>query len=266
MAFLRFLVILLILINTLMLAAWEGWLGQGGGRGEPERLTNQLQPARIRLLDKEAPMPVATPAPPAPTPAAEPPAVEPPAVDAADAAPETAETAAPPPVPDAVAEPAVTAEPPDAPAPPACVAFAELDDEAAALVMGDALAQAGFEAKDITSVAVTSWWVHLPSQGSREAADRKVAELRTHGVSDLFAIGERGARPFAISLGLFKSAESAAEQRRRLEAKGVTGVQIEERGQTSHRVEVRGPAEALTGWASDWSSRVPKASRLDCRP
>jgi hypothetical protein len=256
-AFLRFLIILLILVNLLVLAAWQGWLGQGGRRGEPERLTNQLRPEAITLIEGPLPEP-APPAPEVPEPAAAP-------VEPSVAEPEPAPEVAP-----ATAEPtppaAPVAEAPVPAAPPACVAFAELDDEQAALVMGDALARPGLAAKDIPSTEITSWWVHIPSQGSRDAAERKVTELRAKGVKDLFASGEKSARPFTVSLGLFKSAESAAEQRRRLEARGVTGIAIEERGQTSHRIEVRGAAELVTVWASDWKGRLPEASRLDCRP
>jgi len=272
-AFLRFLIIVLILLNLLVLAAWQGWLGQGGAQGEPQRLTNQLAPDKLRLLDGSAPAaeapppvepvamaPMAEPALPAtnPVPSAEATAVTAPTPEATPEAAPTAPPAAPPAAPTAEAGPADS--------PPACVAFATLDDEQAALVMGDALARVGLETKDIPSTEVSSWWVHIPSLGSREAAERKVAQLRELGVKDLYANSEKSARPFTVSLGLFKSAESAAEQQRRLEAKGVRGIAVEERGQTNHRVEVRGPAEIVTVWASDWSGRLPGANRLDCRP
>ena len=246
MAVLRFLLILLLLLNALALAAWQGWLGQGGVRGEPERVTNQLNPERIELLapDTLAAARVPTEAPPAP------------------AAPAVVAQAAP------VASPVVEAPPAPTvpPAPPACVAFAGLDDTLAQDLLADAAAQTSFEARDISTTDVTSWWVHIPSLGSKAAADRRAAALRGQGVTDLFVVTENGANPFAISLGLFKSAESAAEQRRRLQVKGVRGIEIQERGQASHRVEVRGPADQLTVWASDWSTRAPDASRLDCRP
>jgi len=265
-AFLRFLIIMLILLNLLVLAAWQGWMGQGGGHGEPQRLTNQLDPDKLQLLG-DAP-PRAAPAPVEPGPAA-PPVPSPAPVEVLLPV-ETAPAATPTAAPEVSAQTAPETAPPVTPAPadvpPACVAFATLDDEQAALVMGDALARPGLKAMDIPSTEVTSWWVHIPSQGSREGAERKAAELRAQGVKDLYANGEKSARPFTVSLGLFKSAESAAEQQRRLEAKGVQGVAIEERGQTNHRVEVRGPAEVVTVWASDWSGRLPAANRLDCRP
>ncbi len=273
MVFARFLIILLILINLLVLAAWQGWMGQGGDQGEPQRLTNQLHPDKIELLAERpaaappAPVPVPDVAPSADVPVSESAAdsLEPPAVEVV-----RTDASAPVPASEVPAMPAEQADtvntPLPADAPPACIAFAGLSDEQSALLMGDAQTRVGFDAKDFPSVDVTSWWVHIPSQGSREGATRKLAELRSQGVKDLFMVGEKGAHPYAISLGLFKSAESAAEQQRRLEKKGVIGIAIEERGPASHRVEVRAPAEMLTGWASDWSGRLPESKRLDCRP
>ena len=53
---------------------------------------------------------------------------------------------------------------------------------------------------------------------------------------------------------------------RRIEAKGVRGVAIEERGDTTHRIEIRGAAEALAQRVSDWSGALIGATRLDCQP
>ena len=254
-AFLRFLLILLVLLNLLVLAAWQGWLGQGRDQREPERLTNQLHPERIVLVEGDEPpaAPAATPAPqPEPAPVAAPtePALPAPTEQSAMAAAE------------AVVPPAPEPEP----LPQACVVFDPVNDEQAALVMGDALAQVGFTADDTPTTEISSWWVHIPSQGSREAAERRADELRALGITDLFATGERSARPFMVSLGLFKSAESAAEQVRRLKAKGATGIAVEERGNTTHRIEVRGPAEILSGWASEWSGRLTDVQRSECTP
>ncbi|MCB1960805.1 MAG: SPOR domain-containing protein [Rhodocyclaceae bacterium] len=233
---LRFFLILLLLLNGLALAAWQGWLGQGDTPGEPQRLTNQLQPGHIALLSPAALADALSPAPPP---------VAPPSAPVVET---------PPP-------------PPEVPVvPPACVAFVGLADQLAAAMLADAGAQPAFEARDIATTDVTSWWVHLPSLGSKAAAEQRAVTLRSQGVKDLYVVGEGGANPFAISLGLFKSAESANEQRRRLQARGVRGIDIQERGQASHRVEVRGPADALSLWASDWSTRQPDASRLECVP
>ena len=330
---LRLLIILLVLFNLLALAAWRGWLGEGDTRGEPERITNQLRPERIKLLSQAElaadaatsvdaapaeltapaappePAPKAKPAapprpaaspPPAPvvqadvpTPerpaqAAEPIASEPPAAKAEEpAAPEPeAAKAVGAPAPPAAQAPAEVDAPPrevppreaatrDAPtsdevpvaaAPPACVAFAGLGEDAAGPLIADAKARRDFETRDIVSTEVDSWWVMLPSLGGMAAAQKRSAELRALGINEQYIIPERGSHPYGISLGLFRSAESAEEQRRELTAKGVDNIKIEARGITVHRVEVRGPSDRLSEWASSWTSRQPRGSRLSCRP
>lgn len=70
MTTLRFLLILLLVLNALAFAALRGWLGQAPATGEPERVAAQLHPERIRLADERMPEPVA-PEPPAEAVAAE---------------------------------------------------------------------------------------------------------------------------------------------------------------------------------------------------
>ena len=43
----RFIVVILLLLNLLAFAAIQGWLGGSRPRGEPERLSNQLNPQAI---------------------------------------------------------------------------------------------------------------------------------------------------------------------------------------------------------------------------
>lgn len=92
MTTLRFLIILLLVLNALAFAAVRGWLGNAPPAGEPGRIASQLHPERIRLAREDAPRPqvmedaigqglsATLPAPePAPTPL-------PPAVDSVPAA------------------------------------------------------------------------------------------------------------------------------------------------------------------------------------
>lgn len=308
MPVLRFLVILLLILNLLALAAWRGWLGEGDTRGEPERITNQLRPERIHLLSQaELSAQATTLSDAAPDPEAEP-AITPNAAVMAEPAPEIAPTGAPRPEPAPPAPVAATPEPPAAkvvepaapdratpkpdtavtppatettattnappradipPAaasPPACVAFAGLGDDAARVLIEDARARRDFETRDIASTDVDAWWVILPSLGGMAAAQKRSAELRAMGITEQYIIPERGSHPYGISLGLFRSVESANEQRRELMARGLDNIQIEARGTTTHRVEVRGPSDRLSEWASRWTSRQARGSRLSCRP
>jgi len=260
----RIVFFILLLLNLLAAAGLAGLLGSGHARGEPERLTNQLRPDAIQLLEagevppavlsaeKAAPPKAPAPAPPA----AEPAAAEAPAVEAPPAPP-------PPPPPAAVA----VAEPPAAVVPRACVRFVELTDAQA-----EALTELATSRPEPLQLAASaelrpsSWWVHVPPLEDRGAAERKVAEIRSHGVSDLFILQEEGPFQWAVSLGLFKTEASAKLHLSRLEAKGVRGGTITARGSMVHRIEMRGPADVLATLASDTDTQFEDLSRESCAP
>jgi len=238
MAPLRIAIIVLLFANLLALALWKGWLGGAGSHGEPERLSNQLNPERLHLVS-------ASPAPVAP--------------------PVAARTA---PVED---EPKVAAAPaegaPDAQAPQACVVFAGLNaEQAGELAARISKAGTGFVLAERRSEAPSSWWVHIPSQGSKEGADKKVAELRRLGVDELFVMQDAGPSQYAISLGLYKNEAAAKRHLESLKDKGVRSAQIATRGAGVVRIEVRGPGDGLATLVSDLSERLRGASRLECAP
>ncbi|MCK6372570.1 MAG: SPOR domain-containing protein [Zoogloea sp.] len=244
MGTLRVAVLILLVANLLALAVWKGGLGSGASGGEPERLSNQLNPERLRLV------------------AELPPAVSAPVAAAVpEAVPAPAESApAPEPVP---AKPARAADT----APPACVAFSGLSaDQAAELSARVAKTGAGFKLSESRGVGASSWWVHIPSQGNKEGADRKAAELRRLGIEDLFIVQDAGPNQFAISLGLFKNEQAAGRHLNLLREKGVRSAQIASRGASVLRVEVRGPSDSLATLASDLSERLQGANRLECAP
>ena len=270
MASLRVAVIALVFANILALAIWKGWLGGSVSHGEPERLSNQLNPEKIRLV-VELPHPVAPPvvqpvAPPAPLAESVPPSA-PVAEAGKPAAPEPVPApVAPAPVAPAPVAPAPVAPAPEA-APPACVAFGGLNSEQAAeLSARIAKAGTGFRIAESRSGTPSSWWVHIPSQGSKEGAERKAAELRGLGVTDLFIVQDAGQNQYAISLGLFKSEVAAGRQLEALKGRGVRSAQIATRGAGALRLEVRGPSDSLSSLASDLSDNMRGASRFECAP
>ena len=108
--------------------------------------------------------------------------------------------------------------------------------------------------------------MHIPSQGNKEGADRKAAELRKLGVNDLFIVNDPGPAQFAISLGLYKNETQANRLLESLREKGVRSAQVAGRGATALRVEVRGPSDGLATLASDLSERLRGANRLECNP
>ena len=226
MARLRILVILLVILNLLAFAGLQGWLGQPTVRGEPERLTNQLNPERIKLRTPPSPQ--------------------------AD----VSRTAAPTPTPAATVP---------SPAPEACVAVVIANADAARS-LGEALAaQTELKVRDVAVEVPNSWWVHLPPADSREAAEARAAELRKQGVSDLFIVHEPGPHRFAVSLGLFRQEAQAERLVEQFRGKGVEA-RITPRGTVTHRIEIRGPAERLAALPAEIRARQPSATRGECQP
>jgi hypothetical protein len=77
---------------------------------------------------------------------------------------------------------------------------------------------------------VTSHLVYVPSLGSKEAADRKAAELRALGVTNFFIISGDSPYKWGISLGLFKSEAAAQTMLASLSKQGVRSARIAPRG------------------------------------
>ena len=86
-----------------------------------------------------------------------------------------------------------------------------------------------------------SWWVFIPSQGSKEAADKKASELRQFGVKDFFIVAD-GPQKFAISLGVFSQEEGARRHLEALRGKNVRSARAEARHPETARatLEIRG--------------------------
>ncbi|GGI53840.1 SPOR domain-containing protein [Oxalicibacterium solurbis] len=68
--------------------------------------------------------------------------------------------------------------------------------------------------------------VYIPPLGSKEAAERKAAELRKFGVEDFFIIQDNSALQWGISLGVFKTEEAANNQLAALNKKGVRSARV----------------------------------------
>ncbi|HMW52934.1 MAG TPA: SPOR domain-containing protein [Zoogloea sp.] len=244
---LRVAVIVLIFANLLALALWKGWLGGGDSDGQPERLSNQLNAERLKLAVDARP--------PAPRPR--------------EAIAEAPRTSPEPPVPTPAPAPAQRESAPatDTSAPPACVAFAGLGvDQAQELAARIGKVGGGLKLNESRSEQPSSWWVYIPSPGSKDGADRKAAEVRKLGVDDLYIVPDAGPNQFAISLGLFKSEVAANRQLEVLRAKGVRSAQIATRGSALVRLEVRGPSDSLATLVSDLSDHVKGVSRQGCKP
>jgi hypothetical protein len=282
MTILRFLLILLLILNALAFAAIGGWLGGEQATGEAARIATQLHPERIRLASEtgatglapaaaEASLPAATalagtpsvvetaPMATAATDTIDDAPVEAPAevataVAATDTGPPPGSAPDPvPPLEPAAVEPAAVEPPPaepavvpaPSPAPPAlCHAWGELSASEADR-LAQRLRRIGITATRSRSETPEAWWVRIPPQRNRSEAERRVVELNLLGVSDTFIVQESGPNQNAVSLGLFKTENRARILLGQLRAKGVDNAGIEPRMSTSYRIQASVPANEL---------------------
>ncbi|MBW8899991.1 MAG: SPOR domain-containing protein [Massilia sp.] len=218
----------LLFLNAALFAYAQGLFGTSkSNEHEPARLKRQFNTAKMTLLTREQAEAAAK--------AATPPGGGDTATGSADAASAAASAPA------TVAANAVTPVSAPAPAPAfACTEIGPLDAanarrfeaRLAALDLGDRQSRQTVQAQD-----VTSWLVHIPSQGSKEAADRKVAELRELGVTNFYVMQGDSPLKYAISLGVFKTESGAEALLAQLGKQGVHTARITPRGpQTVHYV------------------------------
>jgi len=283
----RIVLIILVALNAIAFAGIEGWLGRSGQHSEPERLSNQLNPERIRLATDASGQGLQADTMTAPEASesipeiALPPVAAPQSVESTDAA-ALPDVAAPPAIPDTAdgttpaAVSTATAEPPEAeqavvipsPAPPPpeykrCVAWSGLNPSDADTLVRR-LRRSGAEPERSKIETPSSWWVRIPPQGSREQADRRVQELRALGVNDVFIVQEAGPSQYAISLGVFKTESRARQLLNQLRNQGVRNAGVEPRMSTTHRVQASLAADTLRGIES--GIRGIAALRTPCTP
>jgi pyruvate/2-oxoglutarate dehydrogenase complex dihydrolipoamide acyltransferase (E2) component len=236
----------LLFLNVALFAFAQGLLGTGkSNEHEPARLKRQFNTAKMTLLTRDQAEAAAK--------AAVPPAASEPAASAS----------APP-----VAAPPVAAQPAPAPA-FACTEIGPLtasdarrfEARLAALDLGERQSRETVQAQD-----VTSWLVHIPSQGSKEAADRKAAELRNLGVTNFFIMQGDSPLKYAISLGVFKTESGAEALLAQLGKQGVHTARIAPRGpQTTHYVyRVRGLDAATRKRIEGYAERYDGADVKNC--
>lgn len=183
---------LLLAVNGVLVAYGQGYLGHfSGNEREPARLKNQLNADKLVLIPPaRATAAVAAPAP---------------AIAAAAApAEKKSETVACYEVGNFVLADARRFE----------TAVAPLD-------LGDRQAR-----RNMPGTEISSYIVHIPSQGSKEAADKKTAELRALGVTNYFVMADNPAMRWAVSLGVFKTEAAAQTQLAMLQKQGVHSARV----------------------------------------
>ncbi|HWT71843.1 MAG TPA: SPOR domain-containing protein [Oxalicibacterium sp.] len=196
---------LLFLINAGLLAFQQGYLDElFPSSREPTRMNQQLNASKLSLLAS-----------------ADAPAVN----QKTSAAPVAAAAATP--APASAAAASVQADKPTA----ACTEVGAFDDaeakrfetQLAPLALGDRLTRRAVQ-------EASRYIVYMPPQGSKDAADKKAGELKRLGVNDFFVIQDNSPLQWGISLGVFKSEESARKQLAELNQKGVRSARVGTQG------------------------------------
>jgi hypothetical protein len=113
---------------------------------------------------------------------------------------------------------------------------------------------------------LAAWWVHMPPQGSRQAALRKSGELKALGVEDYYIVGEEGEWRWALSLGLYRTEEAAQARLAALRALGVRSAVVEPRETVVPKVwlQVKDVDTALEARLMDIARRVEGSELRNC--
>ena len=127
------------------------------------------------------------------------------------------------------------------------------------LALGDRLTQTRTE-------ETASWWVFIPPQGNRAGALKKITELKGLGIDDYFVVQEEGKMQWAISLGVFRTEESAKSRLDALKTKGVRSAQTGERETRVAKVwfQVRNPELPVQAKLRDLAQAFPGTELRDC--
>jgi hypothetical protein len=120
--------------------------------------------------------------------------------------------------------------------------YARAEKALEALGLGARLAQRRTE-------ETVGWWVFIPSQGTRQSALKKAAELKALGIHDYYIMGEEGDSPWALSLGLFRSEQAALARLAILRDQGVRSALVGPRDTVLPKIwlQVKGIEPALEG-------------------
>jgi len=110
------------------------------------------------------------------------------------------------------------------------------------------------------------WWVFMPPQTSRAAANEKIGQLKRLGVEDFFIVQEDPKLRFAISLGVFRTEEAARARLDQLREKGVKTAEVGPRQAPVQKVylQLRGVPEGLQPKLAELREGFPGTQITDC--
>ena len=110
------------------------------------------------------------------------------------------------------------------------------------------------------------WWVFIPSQGNRQLALRKAAELKQLGVEEYFIVQEEGALRWALSLGVFRTEEAAQARLAALRNQGVRTARVGARDTTVPKIwlQVKSADAPLQARLKELARQVEGSELRDC--
>lgn len=112
----------------------------------------------------------------------------------------------------------------------------------------------------------TSWWVFIPSQGSRQSALKKVAEIKELGVQDYFVVQEEGEYRWSVSLGIYRSEDAAQARLSALRNQGVSDARVGARDNIVPKVwlQVNGVDASLQARLKVLARQIDGSELKDC--
>ena len=230
----RTLFLMLVLANVGFFA-WARYVSPPDASADPLPLTRQIEPEKMKVVTpNEVPAPA-----PAPAPAA------------------------------AQRTPTANAAPPAAPVAVKCMewgSFTIADAPRAEkalepLALGPRLGHRRTE-------ETAGWWVFIPPQGSRAAAIRKAAELKSLSIDEYFIVQEEGPYRWAVSLGIFRNEDAAQARLVTLRTQGVRSAQVAPREMVVPKVwlQVKNVDAPLQARLKDTARTIEGSELRECAP
>lgn len=117
---------------------------------------------------------------------------------------------------------------------------------------------------------VAGWWVYIPPQaegpGARQTALKKAAELKALKVEEYFIVADDVPQRWAISLGVFRTAEAANARLAVLKERGVRSAQVGPRETVVPKIwlQVKGVDGALEARLRDVARQIEGSELRPC--
>ena len=214
-------IVLALLLSLPFLGVAPRW----SSSGEPERLSKQLVPDSIRVLP-----PVLEQSP------AKPNAQE----KVLEEAPHEEQSR-----PETAAQSVSSAQANETLEEPRCVVLKGLQEELATNISARARKFSRLQLSISGTTNSVSYWVHIPADGGKEAAERRIEILERNGFSDHFVVRDNGENQYAVSLGLYRTEELAKRRLESLQKAGIKTAKITTRENNVQRLELKGPKRTV---------------------